>query len=783
MRKDLKRTTTLKGETRRLRFSAFFTISFTLLILIPSLLLAQQGYLHLSFRHRSHILGSSWNYLYPQTENEYENIWHVDLFQKTFNYGQFQGWFDGRLLDSTLQAAHWYLNWQDLKIGPFSLGLNFGDYNFQFTTIGYRFTNYYPSFHYLRGVTASLNHQKFGFNFFTGRMARLSGLMGLVYSLTDQTAAGFLAHFKPNDRYYFGLGFVHSENETDWTGKLLTRGNNLFLFESEIQLNERIKLVAESKTSATILANESEKKFGHSLRFGPFFNFDRWALEINYRRVEADFRGLRSDFILDQDQEGLFTSFRYQPKRGLYLFSTLDYYHDNVGETEAKNTTDFFQTYAGFSLISPTWPNINFRLEFKRAESRLYAEDYQHFLTPGFYLELAKKFNRFDPYIRIRYRYHDDRVNEPRDYNLPSFYLGLRYNYLRGAYILIEVEDSRYYDYLEKLSWSLKKGRLIHYSPFWFNTDVYSEIVFSEHKTWNHYISSSKRLELYLGLQKSLPWHLNLRLDFRSTWYLTSKQPAHYWLTFKVDRRFNWGESPRYQGRTAGLIITGIGQIEGLIFSDQNLNGQFDTEDKIFADISFFLEDGSQAFSDQKGKFIFNRVPEGLHSVSVDFRAIPADFYLLSPENQSVVVEKRKTTKVVFRLVEAATAGGLIYQDVNKNGLLDQEDILMKNVLIILKPRSTEQLPATAKEIIPSEFTAYTNDQGQFLFENILPGIYELSIDEETLPYGVKIQVDLPLKIELKPGQKIKDLQIRCLPRSVIYINHGKDNRVTIPCT
>ncbi len=272
-----------------------------------SSLIAQEGYLNLSFRNRSHIFGPS--EIYPLSENEYESIWHLDLFQKTFNYGQFYGWFDGRLFDSTLQAAHWFLKWQDFKLGPLSASFNLGDYNFQFTTLGYRFTNYYPAFNYLRGFTSRISHPKFSFNFFSGRVARLSGLMGLVYSLTDQTATGFLAHFQPGNRYYFGLGFLHSENEKDWAGNLVTRSNNLFLLESEVKINERIKLVAESKTSVATIEKTPDKMIGHSLRFGSFFNFERWLLEVNYRRVEADFRGIRSDFTLDHGSGRAFHKF------------------------------------------------------------------------------------------------------------------------------------------------------------------------------------------------------------------------------------------------------------------------------------------------------------------------------------------------------------------------------------------------------------------------------------------------------------------------------------------
>ncbi|MCX7973929.1 MAG: hypothetical protein N3B16_05445 [Candidatus Aminicenantes bacterium] len=763
-----------------LRASQSFFSMLVIFLLTLSILLAQEGYLNLSLRNRSQIFGSSENYYLGNSflyENEYENIWHLDLFQKTFNFGYFHGWFDGRLLASSLQAAHWYLSWQDFKTGPLSFGLHLGDYNFQFTTLGFRFSNYYPAFNYHRGLMAKLSSKKFGLNFFSGRVAKLSGLMGLVYSLTEQTSTGFLAHFKPNDRYYFGFGFLYRDNEKDWTGKLLTSSHYLLLMESEIKLNERIKFGVESKTSLAKIEDKPEQTAGHSFRVGPFFNFDRGTLEVNYRRVEADFRGVRSDFTLDQDQEGLFISWRYQPRSGFYLFNTLDYYHDKVGKTKAKNPTDYFQSYAGFSLISSPWPYINCRLEFRRAESRYSDEDYQHFLSPGFYLELSKQFDRFDPYLRLRYRHHDDRVNESLDFNLPSVYLGLRYSYSRSAYFLIEMENSRYYDYLEKMTWSLNRWRFIHYSPFLLGTEVYSEIAFSDHKTWNHLTYSSKQIEFYLGFQKELPWRINLRFDFRSSWHLTSKRPANYWITLRMDRRFDWGQVSSYQGKVPGLTITGIGKIEGLIYSDQNLNGQFDLEDKALSDISFFLEDGSQAFSDQNGKFIFSRVPEGLHSVSLNFRNIPADYYLLCAESQSLVVEKRKTSRVEFRLVEAATMGGQVFQDLNKNGLLDEADILMKDILILLKAVSTEKLPESTREIIPHELTAYTDETGQFIFENILPGVYELNVDQDTLPKGVKIQIELPLKIDLKPGQKIKNLLIKCLPRPIIYINNGKEDR------
>lgn len=753
--------------------SPIFYLAFIFLFLFlstPAKLLADQGFLNFSFWNRSRVYSQTGLYYL----NEYENIFHLDLFQNTVNYGNFAGWFDGRLSGSGFEAAHWYFSWQGFKTGQLSFNLRLGDDNFQFTNLGYRFTNYFPAYNYLRGVKVGFEYKSFNLDFFTGRVAKLSGLLGTVYSLTEQTATGFLGHFEPNKRYYFGFGLLHTENERSWSGELLTRANDILLLESELRINENFKLVTETQASFSVGQGESIKIPGTSIRFGPLINHNRWAFELNYRRVDADFKSLNSEFVYDRDQEGLFASWRYQPKRSLYLFGSVDYYHDNVDRLSELNTTDFWRVYSGFSLITPPWPDLTFRLDFTAAESRKQDENYRHYLSPGFYLQLSKYLGKFYPYLRVRFQHFDDRVNDQRDFTYPSVFLGLRYSYLRNAYIMVEAENTRYYDYLQNRTSTQNRYRVANYSPAFFGTDFYGELSYSNY-SYEYYTSSgTRRLELFLGLSKQLPWRMKLRLDFRASWPIASTQPATYWITIKIDRRFNWGEAPTFQGRAYGHVLTGAGRVEGLIFSDLNLNGVFDSGEKVFPEVSVQLEDGSAVGTDKGGKFVFSRVPEGLHTISLDVRNVPADFYLLSPEKQTVVVEKRKTSKLDFVLVEGATIAGRVFQDTNKNSLLDEEDQPLKDVLILLKPVSKEGLASALEKMRSEELNTYTDEKGNFIFENILPGPYELSVDEETLPKGVKPVTELPMKIELKPGQQIKDLKVMYLPRPIIFTGKGR---------
>jgi len=750
-----------------LLFVFLFISSF---LLISPYLQAQEGYLNFSFWNRSQVYSQTG----PYYLNQYENIFHLDLFQKTVNYGNFTGWFDGRLNGAGFEPAHWYFGWQGFKAGQFSFNLRLGDDNFQFTNLGYRFTNYFPAYNYLRGVTVGFEYKSFGLDFFTGRVAKLSGLLGTVYSLTEQTTTGFLGHFEPNKRYYFGFGLLHTENERSWSGELLTRANDILLLESELRVSESFKLVTETQASFSVGEGESIKIPGTSIRFGPLINRSRWSAELNYRRVDADFKNLNSELAYDRDQEGLFASWRYQPKRSLYLFGSVDYYHDNVDRLPELNTTDFWRVYSGFSLITAPWPDLTFRLDFTAAESRRQDENYRHYLSPGFYLQLSKYLGKFYPYLRVRFQYYDDRVNEQRDFTCPSIFLGFRYSYWRSSYLMLEVENTRYYDYLQNRTSTQNRYRLAHYSPFFLGTDFYGELSYSNYSYGYYTRYETKRLELFLGLSKQLPWRMKLRLDLRTSWPIASTQPANYWITLKIDRRFNWGEAPSFQGRASGSVLTGAGKLEGLIFADQNLNGVFDPGEKVFPEVSLQLEDGSTVGADKVGKFVFSRVPEGLHTVSLDIRYIPADYYLLSPERQTVVVEKRKTSKLDIVLVEGATIAGKVFQDNNKNGLLDEEDQPLKDGLILLKPVPEEGLAPALEKMRSEELNTYTDEKGNFIFENIVPGPYELSIDEETLPKGVKQVTELPLKVELKPGQQIKDLKIIYLPRPVIYTVRGR---------
>lgn len=63
--------------------------------------------------------------------------------------------------------------------------------------------------------------------------------------------------------------------------------------------------------------------------------------------------------------------------------------------------------------------------------------------------------------------------------------------------------------------------------------------------------------------------------------------------------------------------------------------------------------------------------------------------------------------------------------------------------------------------LTPGDLNTYTDSEGYFSFEGILPKSYELSLSPETLPENSHISAPhLPLELTLKPGEQVKNLTL-----------------------
>ncbi len=80
-------------------------------------------------------------------------------------------------------------------------------------------------------------------------MARLEGLLGKTYDITDEVLYGFKGNFRPIPRLLLGTGFIRTQDEVDSADKPVTKNNNIFLFDSEWQVLNWMKWLTEFRRS------------------------------------------------------------------------------------------------------------------------------------------------------------------------------------------------------------------------------------------------------------------------------------------------------------------------------------------------------------------------------------------------------------------------------------------------------------------------------------------------------------------------------------------------------
>jgi hypothetical protein len=123
-------------------------------------------------------------------------------------------------------------------------------------------------------------------------------------------------------------------------------------------------------------------------------------------------------------------------------------------------------------------------------------------------------------------------------------------------------------------------------------------------------------------------------------------------------------------------------------------------------------------------------------------RRIPAEYSIVSPEKIRLQVRLRETVRANFHLIAVGRIEGRVMNDINRNGTLDPGEKGMPDVLVLLEP---------------GDNNAYTDGDGKFIFENVLPGAYQMRLDPSTLPGDPVYTSPEELKFEVPVGGELKD--------------------------
>lgn len=697
---------------------------------------------------------------------ESEWSYHLDAWQNLPNAGRLLlgfDWNDARDGTERNRLGSGYLALKEFRFNGFILNGLIGDSTLYPSNLQEKFSNAtYPDVYFRGGevdfFSRSLEGQLFG-----GKVARLEGLLGRFYNITDESLYGFNVRFRPVSSLLVGTGFIRTQDEVDSVDRPVTKQNNIFLFDSELELLKGIKWVGEFRGSDFEGEQDVGSKRDYMVRVGPIVQTDTFRMEANFRRIGTDYRFVSDATQGERDQEGFFLLTEYRPSKSVVLFGNGDRSRDNVSERSWVNTTDTRRGLVGFSFHSSRYPSLYLTFDMAERKSRdglpLPAEDLgsENNFSTTLSSEIQYQVGDFNPYLRYRRFDYEDHVFKTNESLQNVFTLGFRQDLKIGSSLYVEGEwDRKEFPQDEREErLSGKVGFYYSHSP---KLSCWGEAIYSRLKDRGER-ARTDRVEAALGLSYELPWGVQIYGDFRyDTTFRAQRdemEPRGIQATLQFVKRFQWGERGKVAGLRPGIETRGHGSIEGTVFNDINRNGRQERGEEGIKGITLRLEDASIVKTDEKGFYRFPRVESGTHYLTLDVKRIPAEYNIVSPEKRVIDIALRETVQADFRLIGAGRVEGRVIQDTDGDGKIDSGDKGLPDILILLEG---------------AEINAYTDEEGKFTFENILPGEYLLKVDTSTLPDGSGLNSPDEIRIEVPPGGdlKDKDFLIYVKPRPIL---------------
>ncbi len=231
-----------------------------------------------------------------------------------------------------------------------------------------------------------------------------------------------------------------------------------------------------------------------------------------------------------------------------------------------------------------------------------------------------------------------------------------------------------------------------------------------------------------------LSYRFNRLLKFSSNYYsdLDGHDDAYASLTAYYE--FNPPRHIKISRENAGMLT-------GQVFLDKNFDGIQQEEEQGIGGARVMIKGTRVGLnSDPNGRFTIQNLPVGVYRIVPDLSRMPLGYIEQSESTRPVKIGDAQITEIKIPVVRGHQLSGVVYVDENKSGKLDKGD------------RRLENIGLEISEELETASTAF----GQFTFDFLPPGKYQISVQEDTLPAGFEVDPDVDLEITLSEDLRNK---------------------------
>jgi uncharacterized protein (DUF2141 family) len=169
---------------------------------------------------------------------------------------------------------------------------------------------------------------------------------------------------------------------------------------------------------------------------------------------------------------------------------------------------------------------------------------------------------------------------------------------------------------------------------------------------------------------------------------------------------------------TANFGDQRTGTVSGIVFEDRNGNGIRDSSEPGIGGVAIALDSAITTTTAGNGIYLFSDIAPGNHTVT---ESDPAGYTSVTPNSVNIFIFPGGSSGANFGDQRVGTVSGVVYDDLNGNGVQDAGEPGLGGVLVELRQDHTAVISTT------------TNADGSYQFTSVTPGSYTVA---ETDPVG-----------------------------------------------
>ena len=346
--------------------------------------------------------------------------------------------------------------------------------------------------------------------------------------------------------------------------------------------------------------------------------------------------------------------------------------------------------------------------------------------------ELLRKINTFAAYRHQENKYF---TSPASDYINDKASLGLSLNLIGDLNYYL----NREFNWLnERYMGSFNRPRVTETGVEWygqvFNTPVNGNFRCGYHKEENafsdfSFLSGEDYLENYLGFSYTTPTNKEFygSSRFRNAWPQAPGANNRIEMNFNAGMRFIWDTGIRWDA---------VGDIEGYVFKDLNSDGLRQRDEPPLKGVKLWLGKDKYQETDLFGYYRFKGVRGNKAIVQLDVATLPEHFVLSVLFTQEANIVNHGAVRVDFGATTHSEISGLIFEDIDGNGVYSVGDIGIKDAVIKLENGKTAKTDAT----------------GRYYFYNVSTGEHTITLNLNSLPVYYMPKKALSKSIVLSEG-------------------------------